>query len=248
MDFSIKTNEYYSKWLGLDGILNEKFNGVKFIYSSERNKIQNGYTQQFDLLIFYQPDKIIFSYGNKSLEQIDKIKQQIKTVVSLDYLKQVITQEFGDYFKHNIKYIFEKVPQRSVISRPLEKAEYPKYHEFFIKNNPKCKNTEWLIEYFNGMVSEHLCCGVFVDGILVSCSDAPSMPYMQNDVQEIGINTLNQYKGKGYATDSCITCVNEIIRNGKCPQWSTSINNIASQKLAVRVGFVKLADVISVSL
>lgn len=248
MNLSIKTNEYYSKWIGLDGILNEKFNGVKFIYSSERNKIQKGYPQQFDLLIFYQPERIIFSYGDKSLDQIDKVKQQIKTLVTLDYLKQVLAQEFGDYFNHNIKYVFEKIPQRAVISRPLEKAEYPKYHDFFTKNNPKCKNTKWLIDYFNEMVSEHLCCGVFVDGILVSCSDAPSMPYMQTDVQEIGINTLNEYKGKGYATDACITCANEIIGNGKCPQWSTTIENIASQKLAEKVGFIKLADVISISL
>ena len=122
------------------------------------------------------------------------------------------------------------------------------YHDFFIKNNPECKNTEWLIEYFNEMVSKHLCCGIFVDGILVSCSDAPSIPYMQNDVEEIGINTLNEYKGKGYATDVCITCANEIVKNGKCPLWSTTINNIASQKLAEKVGFRKLADVISISL
>ena len=88
MNFSIKTNEYYSKWIGLDGILNEEFKGVKFIYSSERNKIQNGYIQQFDILIYYQSDRIIFSYGDKSLEQIDKVKQQIKRLVTLDYLKK----------------------------------------------------------------------------------------------------------------------------------------------------------------
>lgn len=248
MNFSNITNEYYSKWLGLDGILHEKFNGVKFIYSSERNKKQNGYTRQFDLLIFYQLDRIIFSYGDKSLEQIDKVKQQIKSLVPFDYLKQILAQEFGDCFSHGIKYLFKKTPQRAVISRPLERSEYPKYYDFFIKNNPKCKNTEWLIEYFSEMVSEHLCCGVFIDDILVSCSDAPSMPYMQNDVQEIGINTLNDYKGKGYATDVCITCANEIIKNGKCPQWSTTINNIASQKLAEKVGFIKLADVLLISL
>lgn len=247
MSFLIKTNEYYSKWIGSDGILKEKFKGAKFIYSSERNKVQNGYAKQFDLLIFYQPNRIIFSYGDKSLDQIDKVKQRIKTFVSIDYLKQVLTEEFGDYFNHNIKYVFEKASLGTGISRPLEKSEYPKYYDFFTRNNPKCKNTEWLIEYFDKMVNEHLCCGAFIGDILVSCSDAPSMAYMQNDVQEIGINTLNEYKGKGYATDACITCANEIVRNGKCPQWSTTVDNLASQKLAEKVGFTKLADVISIS-
>ena len=40
----------------------------------------------------------------------------------------------------------------------------------------------------------------------------------------------------------------KIIKNGKSPQWSTTIDNIASQKLAEKVGSVKLADVITATL
>ncbi len=71
---------------------------------------------------------------------------------------------------------------------------------------------------------------------------------MPDEVQEIGINTLSDYRGKGYATVLCQSCANEIIKNGKVPQWSTAIDNVVSQKLAERVGFVKLADVITVTI
>ena len=71
---------------------------------------------------------------------------------------------------------------------------------------------------------------------------------MSNEVQKVGINTLQECRGKGYATDACMKCIEEMLKNGKVPQWSTDINNIASQKLAEKVGFVKLADVITVTL
>ena len=44
------------------------------------------------------------------------------------------------------------------------------------------------------MVGEKLCWGLFVEDRLVSCTDAPGMPYMQEDVQEIGVNTLGPYR------------------------------------------------------
>jgi predicted GNAT family acetyltransferase len=74
------------------------------------------------------------------------------------------------------------------------------------------------------------------------------MPYMSDEVQEIGINTLSNYRGRGYATIACQGSINEILKNGKIPQWSTSITNIASQKLAEKLGFVKLGDVITLTI
>lgn len=133
-------------------------------------------------------------------------------------------------------------------SKVLGKDDYNKYEDFLKKCNPKCSNIDWLQEYFEEMICENMCVGVFEDSLLVSCTDAPGMPYMLDEVQEIGINTLSDYRGKGYATIACQSCVNEIIKNGKVPQWSTTIANLASQKLAEKVGFVKLADVITITI
>lgn len=249
MDFFEKTKQYYSKWLRNDDILHSCFNQVEFIYSEERNKIQEGYGQQFDLYIFSQADKMVFSYGDRALYKIDEIKSQIQFVVSIPYLKRVLKQFWRDNkMTHNVKYVYNKIPEKTLISRPLHIGEYHQYYEFFIKNNPACKNTDWLNEYYLNMVKGHLCCGVFINEMLVSCTDAPDIPYMQNEIQEIGVNTLEGYRGYGYATDACITCIKEIIKNGKCPQWSTTIDNIASQKLAEKAGFTKYADVITITL
>jgi predicted GNAT family acetyltransferase len=73
------------------------------------------------------------------------------------------------------------------------------------------------------------------------------MPYMEDKVHEIGINTLPEYRGKGYAKAATFACIKACIEKGKCPIWSCGINNVASEKLAYSVGFRKLADVLTIS-
>ena len=248
MDFKKTTAQYYSKCLGKDDVLINMDCGIKFIFSTERNKIQYGYAQQFDLYLFYRPNRIIISYGNKLTDKIDELKKQMTVGITLESIKEILECMFGGKVKHSIKYCLNKIPDIQLKSRPLTNIEYPEYHSFFLKNNPECKSTDWLKEYFDEMMSEQLCCGLFVNDVLVSCSDVPGMPYMKNMVQEIGINTLQEHRGKGYAADVCISASKAIINRGKCPQWSTSNDNIASQRLAEKVGFLKYSDVLMITL
>ena len=248
MDYRKVTEEYYSSWFGDSQILADLQAGVHFVYSEERNKTQYGYSKPFALFALYQPGRIIISYGNSLAGKIDKLKEYLNTDTSLDELKEILGRELNTQINHNVKYVFDRLPERLITSRPLQKAEYSRYLEFFGAANHIAKDRlGWLSEYFQGMVRQKLCCGFFVDDVLVSCSDAPGMPYMANMVQEIGINTLEEYRQKGYAADVCICCASEIINNGKCPQWSTDINNIASQKLAERIGFERYFDLLTVT-
>ena len=244
------TEKYYSKWIGWENILNSESCGVKFCYSQERNKVQYGYSQSFDLYVFIQDDRIIFSYGDKIIDKISDIQKRICKVLSPEGLKQLLNSMFNNCIRHNVKYVFDESLNLDIKlkSRTLDASEYPKYLEFYRKIHPNCKQLDWLQNYFTEMVNENLCCGLFDNDVLVCCSNAPGMPYMQEIVQEIGINTLDNFKKKGYATDVCLSCVREIIKNGKSPQWSTTIDNIASQKLAKKIGFVKFADILTLTL
>ncbi|MGL6173959.1 MAG: GNAT family N-acetyltransferase [Cellulosilyticaceae bacterium] len=248
MNYQEITTRYYSKWIGEENAFAMDNTNIKFIYSPERNKIQYGYGQRSDLYVFFYSNKVIFSYGDKLIAQIEEIKKHIHSAISLDAIKNTLSQLFSIPIQHNVKYCFNKLPEKQLHATLLTDADYTQYYQFFTANNPNCKNTSWLNEYFTQMVRSHMCSGLFMDNILVSCSDVPGMPYMQDEVQEIGINTLEGYKGNGYATDVCILCASEIIKNGKCPQWSTLADNIASQKLAERVGFIRFADVLTITL
>ncbi len=93
-----------------------------------------------------------------------------------------------------------------------------------------------------------MCIGIYRDGGIVSCTDAPDMPYMGEQVQEIGINTLREYRGNGYAAMACSKCLQEMAAHHKIPLWSTAADNLASRRLAQKIGFAEYAEVISVTL
>jgi predicted GNAT family acetyltransferase len=122
------------------------------------------------------------------------------------------------------------------------------YIDFLKTDNQNCSDYSWVKEYFLKLVSNNYSHGIIVDEKLVSVTDAPDMPYMKEYVQEIGINTLKEYRGKGYARAVCLSCIKELLSRNICPIWSTGIDNIASDKLARSVGFERLADILTISL
>ena len=247
-DYMNKTLEYYSKWLGESSILLQNFSGTKYIYYKERDNAQYGYGQPFHVYIFVMADKTIVSYGDKAKAQIGILKDLVGAVNSLEDLKAALKAIYGEDVGHNIKYVFKGKKVGDCRAKVLGKGDYEEYESFFRKCNPNCSNIDWLQAYFEEMICEKLCVGAYEDGMLVSCTDAPGMPYMSDVVQEIGINTLSDYRGQGYATVACQGSINEILKSGKIPQWSTDFANIASQKMAEKIGFAKLGDVITVTI
>lgn len=249
MNFLDITLEYYSQWCDID-ISSLRKNEVRTAFSSERNHPIYGYTNTFDLIIFYQNDNIIVSYGDKLSKNIGTFADNIKVGKSIQAISDLTETYFGKKPNHGIKFVYNAIPEFNTTAEVLKSEDYPLYLDFYIENYPNCNkgDCDWLKEYFDRNAESGYFCAIFRDGKIVSCTDSPGMPYMENKVQEVGINTLPQYRGKGYAKDSCITAVKNIINNNKCPQWSTSINNIASQKLAYSVGFEKLADTLILTL
>lgn len=136
------------------------------------------------------------------------------------------------------------LPSIKTRSRALTSDDLSHFCSF---NGKSCITEDWFREYFADMVAQRLCWGYFLDGQLVSCSDAPGMPHLADRVQEIGINTLPAHRGRGYAADVCIAAAREIISQSKCPIWSANIDNLASQKLAERVGFIPFAEVVTLT-
>ena len=193
-------------------------------------------------------DKIIVSYGDKAKPQIEILRDSVDAFKSIEDLKSTLKTIYGKDVGHNIKYVFNGKKTDDCSAKVLGKNDYQEYENFFKNANPKCSNLDWLRAYFEEMICGNLCLGAYEGSILVSCTDAPGMPYMSDEVQEIGINTLSDYRGRGYATIACQGSVNEILKNRKVPQWSTNISNIASQKLAEKLGFVKLGDVITITI
>ncbi|MCL2322574.1 MAG: GNAT family N-acetyltransferase [Oscillospiraceae bacterium] len=249
MSYKEITLSYYESWLGNQGCITNE-SGDYFIYSSERNIKQSGYSMPIDIYVWLQSDKIVISYGDAAKAKIDELKSKLINGQDVSYITSLLFNIYHCDIRHDIKYIFESLPDRPVKNgaRTLKIDDYCDFEKFFYFCNPDTENIDWLREYFYNMVQLGYCVGVYENGILVSCTDAPSMPYMSDKVQEIGISTLLGYRGKGYATIACIKAEENILSSGKVPLWSTTIDNIASQRLAERIGFKKIADVFTLEI
>ena len=242
------TGAYYSKWLGQDGILNPDWKGVEYVYSEQRNTVQQGYAHRFDIYALCQKDRIVVSYGDRTGNRLDAMKSQIRDAMPAEEVRRILEKIFQRNTYDNMKYVFKNMPDIPSDAKALALEDYREYADFWRKCNPGCKNTEWLKEYFEEMAQAHMCIGMYRDGGIVSCTDAPDMPYMGEQMQEIGINTLREYRGKGYAAMACSKCLQEMAAHHKIPLWSTSADNLASRRLAQKIGSAEYAEVISVTL
>lgn len=241
------TLAYYSLWIGQENILLQNKKGIEFLYSEERNKTQQGYGVPFDIYIFKSPERTVISYGSNAKQYISTFADNLDENMTIDEIGNIAERIFHIKPVHNIKYVYAKQITLSSDAVTLKAADFDKYKEFF----EKCHHVtagDWLYDYFIGMAEKRLCCGFYLDNTLVSCTDAPDMPYMNDKIAEIGVNTLSDFYGKGFATECCKKCISNILENDLCPIWSTSSDNLASQALAEKIGFEKVADVITLTL
>ena len=247
MDCKILTDRYYSHFIGEPDILDRIHDGVRYIYSRERNTAQYGYPKPCDLYAFVQRSRVSISYGDRIAAAIPELQKQIRTLLPAGQLMKLLSERFQTPVLHNIKYCFEQLPEFDTRSRRLTISDYPAYLEFFLTAHPD-SSSDWLKDYFSDLVASGFCFGYFLGSELVSCSDAPGMPYLPSLVQEIGIQTRSGFRRQGYASDVCISTARAIIESDRAPLWSTSYDNIASQRLAESIGFARYADVLTLTL
>ena len=241
------TLAYYSLWIGQENILLQNKKGIEFLYSEERNKTQQGYGVPFDIYIFKSPERTVISYGSNAKQYLSTFADNLDENMTIDEIGNIAERIFHVKPVRNIKYVYSRQINLNTSAVTLTASDFHKYKEFF----EKCHHVtagDWLYDYFIGMAEKRLCCGFYLDNTLVSCTDAPDMPYMNDKIAEIGVNTLPDFYGKGFATECCKKCISNILENDLCPIWSTSSDNLASQALAEKIGFEKVADVITLTL
>jgi RimJ/RimL family protein N-acetyltransferase len=248
------TCEYYSRWTGVK--ISPQKSGLFLKYNPERDAAPKGYSRSMDVYVFWRPpDKsgdrlVVISYGNRAKEKIEAIagKGKIEECGNIDSLRLLLKETFLTDVGKNIKYVYKNRVENPLPALVLNAAHYDLFLEFFRANNPDNGDCSWVKDYFLEIASKNYCHGIIVDNKLVSVTDAPDMPYMPDLVQEIGINTLKEYRGRGYARAACVSLTKELLSRNICPVWSTGEKNTASDRLARSVGFEKFADVLTVNI
>lgn len=246
--YLLLTKEYYAHWLSVSpSLLN--MSGIHSQFSPERDHQQEGYSEHFDFYGYFSDRTAILSYGNQLCDEIRWISDFLTTKRDFQEFGKLVQNHFGVQPHTDYKYYFDHLVDVDTSHvKQLTLQDYPAYLEFFQTQYPDSEAETWLEEYFTEMVNQGYVFGVFVDGKLVSATDAPDMPYMKDILVEIGINTLPDYRNQGHATAVVIALIKKILNEQKAPIVSCSSLNLASQRLAEKVGFKKFADVVVFSL
>lgn len=84
------------------------------------------------------------------------------------------------------------------------------------------------------MVHRGYAWGAFVNGRL--CSIANSF-FVGAAYEDIGVVTEAEYRGQGLSAACVQALCADIQQRGRTPSWTTSLDNIASQRVAEKVGF-----------
>ena len=75
-----------------------------------------------------------------------------------------------------------------------------------------------------------------MDGDEVACTAFSA--FVIDQQLEIGIETADNYRGKGYAIGTCCALIDYCLENDYEPVWGCKLHNTPSYLLAQKLGFV----------
>ncbi len=67
--------------------------------------------------------------------------------------------------------------------------------------------------------------------------------FVHDDKIKLGIETVVEFRGKGFAEYTCSALIDYCIENNYEPIWSCRLENIGSYKLAQKIGFISIAEI-----
>jgi predicted GNAT family acetyltransferase len=87
------------------------------------------------------------------------------------------------------------------------------------------------------LLEEGVVAGAIVDGALVAIAHASALTPRHAD---IGVATLDVWRGRGFASAAAALVAQQVQATGRTPVWSTGEDNVASQRVAEKLGFVEV--------
>jgi predicted GNAT family acetyltransferase len=79
--------------------------------------------------------------------------------------------------------------------------------------------------------------GAVVEGALVALADVDSPT---GRYAEVGVSTDEAHRNQGYATAAASLVIQQVLAQGRIPNWSTGQDNYASQRVAAKLGYVEV--------
>ena len=247
MNYLEAAKAYYAQWTDVPTqALNQP--RILAVQSSKRDSLQPGYSRPFNLFCLVRHHTVIISYSATLQDKMPAIMKTFETSKALQDREIHLKRVFPN-LSHLIKFNYQGPPPSIDLSDVVELRlnHYDQFLRFFKNHAPDCDAETWLFEYYGSLVERGYAFGIFKNDELISATDAPDIPYMNEIIVEIGINTLEAYRGKGYAKLVVTAMLKHLLHTGKVPIWSCGASNRGSERLALSVGYQRFADILCTS-
>lgn len=240
------TGRYYAQWAD---VAESAFDapGIVAVCSAKRDIAPKGYSKPYSFYCLVRGRAIIVSCNKAVSGELTRIAGIFERHKELAARREHLKGLYPGLC-HKIAFSHSgTVPACETAGAvQLRPEHYGAYLRFFNACSPGANAETWLSGYFNSMVSRGYSFGLFKNDMLVSVSDAPEVPYLGDQVVEIGINTLEAHRGKGYARTVVAAMLEKLLWAGKTPIWVCEAANLGSERLALSVGYEKYADIFCV--
>jgi GNAT superfamily N-acetyltransferase len=241
-----RTKEYYAAWLDIAVDVVDR-TGVVLAETEKRKICPRGYPRNFELFSVATAEALLVSFSHdldREAHVHDNFDAITDVTAGIDLLKNL----FEERLCWRRTYYFVESPgdidTGGVVC--LTQEAYPDYLSFFLKQNPDASPEGWLEDYFVGLVDDRRCYGIYRDHALVCATGAPDMPFMSGAVTELGVDTLAEFRGKGYARAVCTRYIDDALSRDEAPLWTCWHGNKASVQLAEQLGFTWFADLYTI--
>jgi len=241
-----RMKEYYAAWLDITVDIMDR-TGVVLAETEKRKICPRGYPRNLELFSVATAKALLVSFS-RDLDGESHIRDSFGTIADVKAGIALLNDLFKERLCRRQAYYFVKSPGNidtgGVIC--LTRESYPDYLSFFLKQNPDASPDGWLEDYFMGLADNRRCYGIYRDHALVCATGAPDMPFMNGAVTELGVDTLAEFRGKGYARAVCTRYIDDALSRDEAPLWTCRHENNASAHLAEQLGFQQFADLYAV--
>ena len=249
----LNARRYYAKWVGVDPErLDEP--GVMFTISAIRDEKPDGYSSAFPFFGLVRFKSVHICIGETLAGTHERSLRNVVNELQNAGRNHTVEDLVSGMHRHGVPV---KSSAIKFYLRSTEHASYSDlalrltrehYHEFLSLYRavwPAVDPSDWLQDYYeNRLAKLGLAWGVFEDDIMVSATDAGSIPYLSDVIVEPGIMTHPEYRKRGYARLVCSSVLRHILDLGLTPVWSCGMDNTASARLAKCLGFAEFGRTI----
>jgi hypothetical protein len=239
--------EYFGKYLDID--LTNSASSVALAVTHRRNAPERGWGYTIPVWIFKLGDRIVISTCEMQAACATNMVPQLCTITSqslpISELLNLIHHHFPQLRRrHDFVYTCITAslrPFNSSAVRMLTAADIAAFISLSKILYPKidiaCETAD-----ITRNITDGIAFGAFAESMMVTRSYAPHIAHLQDSVEELGIDTLDQFRGRGYGKAALFETTRAVLDLHRVPIYRTAAGNLAAQRIAEAVGYSKFAD------